>query len=75
MAAPLPHLPTYDLAVSHQVEWLWWSSGLSGSVEHESMQAAFEEIANLHITAGETGEELSTVYTRKTYRKEPDKDE
>lgn len=71
MAAPLPDLPTYDLAVSHKVEWLWWKSGLSGTVEHDSMQAAFQEIADLHITAGETGEELATVYTRKTYRTEP----
>lgn len=72
MAAPLPDLPTYDLAVSHKVEWLWWADGSSGTVDCESMQAAFERIADLHIQAGELGVEISTVYTRKTYRKEPE---
>lgn len=67
-AAPLPDMSGYEMAVSHKVEWIWWSSGLSGTVECESIQEAMEEIAGLHITAGETGEELSTVYTRKTYR-------
>lgn len=75
MNVPLPDLAHHDLAVSHRVEWLWWEDGSSGTVDCESMQEAFETIANLHIDAGEAGLEISTVYTRKTYRKEPDKDE
>lgn len=67
-AAPLPDMSGYEMAVSHQVEWMWWDTGKSSTINCESMQEAFEEIARLHIAAGETGRELSTIYTRKTHR-------
>lgn len=72
---PLPDLRHHDLAVSHRVEWLWWEAGASGHVDCESLQDAMGTIAQMHADALEAGLELSTVYTRKTYRKEPEKDE
>jgi hypothetical protein len=67
-AAPLPDMSGYEMVVSHKVEWLWWDNGASGTLEFESMQQAMSWIADMHIQAGELGRELSTVYTRKTYR-------
>ena len=67
-AAPLPDMSGYEMAVSHRVEWLWWADGRSGTFDCESIQQAMEFIADMHIVAGEEGLELSTIYTRKTYR-------
>jgi hypothetical protein len=55
----------------HLVEWLWWDTGESDSLPCESMQSAFELIAKLHVTAGDAGREIGTVYTRKTRRDQP----
>jgi hypothetical protein len=71
----LPDLSNHDLGVSHRVEWLWWADGSSGTVDCESLQEAMGTIAEMHADALEVGLELSTVYTRKTYRKEHDKHE
>lgn len=68
MPAPLPDMSGYDMVVSHKVEWLWWDNGASGTMDCESPQHAMEFIADMHVVAGEVGRELSTVYTRKTYR-------